>query len=169
MLKTTLESKVCFGYTNIASKGFYLPFFDYDNIDINDILKELKRIQNKFMLSNIYIYESKNGFNALSLDKLPFNVLKELYKNCEYLCEDYVRLGLDRSFLTLRLGGDKKLFTVLVTRNRYYIKSLAHALVLIEFLNTNVEIDKDFDSNTVIRLKAYRSAKHGFIEVKAFE
>lgn len=169
MQKTTIDSKVCFGYTNLASHGFYLPFFDYDIKDFSKVYEELFYIQKKFMLSNIYVYYSENGFNALSLDKLPFNILKEIYKNCEIICDDYIELGLKRDFLTLRLGKDKKLCHTIKTNNIYYKKSLAHALLLIEFLDTPIEIDNTFDSNTVLRLKAYRSIKHGFLEVKNLE
>jgi hypothetical protein len=169
MSKTTNNSKVCFGYTNLASHGFYLPFFDYDIKDFSKVYEELLFIQKKFMLSNIYVYYSENGFNALSLDKLPFNILKDIYKNCKIICDDYIELGLKRDFLTLRLGKDKKLCHTLKTDTIYYRKSLSHALLLIEFLDTPVNIDNTFDSNTVLRLKAYRSQKHGFLEVKNLE
>lgn len=165
MLKTTNNSKVCFGYTNLASHGFYLPFFDYDIKDFSTVYEELLFIQKKFMLSNIYVYYSENGFNALSLDKLPFNILKEMYTYCNLVCKDYMELGLKRDFLALRIGKDKKLCHTLKTETVYYKKSLVHALLLIEFFDTPIERDNTFDSNTVLRLKAYRSNKHGIMEV----
>lgn len=165
---TTHKSKVCFGYTNKASNGLFLPFFDYDEKLLFDIAKELMFIQTKYKLSDIYIFSSKNGFNALSLDKLPFNTLIKLYSDCSLVCEDYLQLGLKRSFLTLRIGYDKKLETILKSSETYYIKSLAHAILLNVFFNTDIEIygNKTFDNSLYIRLKAYRSEKHGFLKVK---
>lgn len=165
---TTHNSKVCFGYTNRAMNGLYLPFFDYDNVKIDNIIKELTFIRDKHQLSQIYIFESKNGFNALSLDKLPYGILCNLYDDCKFVCEDYLQLGLKRSFLTLRIGHDKKLFHIIESNNTYYKKSLAHAILLNVFFDVFLDTfnDKSFDNSMYIRLKVYRSEKHGFLKVK---
>jgi len=165
---TTVKSKVCFGYTNKASNGFFLPFFDYDIRDIDNIIRELRFIQVKYQLSDIFIYNSKNGYNALSLDKLPYNIICSLYADCKLICTDYKMLGLKRNFLTLRIGNDKTLYSILKSNNEYYKKSLAHAIFLNVFLNTDIDIfnHRLFDDSLTIVLKAYRSEKHGFLEVK---
>ncbi|MCJ7637217.1 MAG: hypothetical protein MUO21_06975 [Nitrososphaeraceae archaeon] len=164
---TTHKSKVCFGYTNKAMNNSYLPFFDYDSVEIEDIMKELTFLRDKYQLSQIYIFESKNGFNALSLDKLPYRILVNLYNDCNFVCEDYLQLGLKRSFLTLRIGNDKKLFHIIKSSNTYYKKSLAHAILMNVFFNVFIETynDKSFDNSMYIRLKVYRSEKHGFLKV----
>lgn len=165
---TTHKSKVCFGYTNKAMNNSYLPFFDYDNVKIDDIVKELSFLIVKYQLSKVYIFESKNGFNALSLDKLPYRILVNLYNDCKLVCEDYLQLGLKRSFLTLRIGHDKKLCNIIESSNTYYKKSLAHAILMNVFFNVFIDTynDKSFDNSMYIRLKVYRSEKHGFLKVK---
>jgi len=165
---TTHKSKVCFGYTNKASNGLFLPFFDYDNVSVSDMYNELKFLQQKYQLSDIYIFNSKHGFNALSLDKIPYNILVHLYSDCKFVCSDYLELGLKRSFLTLRIGKDKSLFDILKSDNIYYKKSLSHAILLNVFFDTDIDIysNESFDNSMYIRLKAYRSEKHGFMEVK---
>lgn len=165
---TTHKSKVCFGYTNKAINNSYLPFFDYDNVKIENVIKELTFLRDKYQLSQIYIFESKNGFNALSLDKLPYRILVNLYNDCKFVCEDYLQLGLKRSFLTLRIGHDKKLFHIIESSNVYHKKSLAHAILLNVFFNVFIDTynDKSFDNSMYIRLKVYRSEKHGFLKVK---
>jgi hypothetical protein len=163
---TTVKSKVCFGYTNKAQGNLYLPFFDYDNVNYELVKHELLFLQEKFKLSDIYIYTSINGFNALSLDKLPFNTLVKLYNECEYVCSDYMQLGLNRSFLTLRIGRDKKLHEVLKSSSTYYKRSFAHGILLSVFFDTTIENTNNFDNSLHIRLKAYRSEKHGFLKVK---
>lgn len=168
MLKkiTTKDSKVCFGYTNLAKNGMFLPFFDYDIKSLDLVLSELKYLQKKYELSDIYIYSSTNGFNALSFDKLPFNILKELYNECLLMCQDYIELGLKRNFLTLRFGRDKKLIKIMTSKNNKYQKSLAHAIFINMCYGTEIDTSKNFDTSMSLRLKAYRSAKHGFLKVK---
>lgn len=165
---TTHKSKVCFGYTNKAMNNSYLPFFDYDGIPSGELIKELIFLRNKYQLSQIYIFESKNGFNALSLDKLPYRILVNLYNDCKLVCEYYLQLGLKRSFLTLRIGHDKELFHIIESSNTYYKKSLAHAILLNVFFGLAIDTfnDKSFDNSMYIRLKVYRSEKHGFLKVK---
>ena len=165
---TTNKSKVCFGYTNKAMNGLFLPFFDYDNVNVSDMYNELKFLQQKYQLSDIYIFNSKHGFNALSLDKIPYNILVNMYSECRFVCSDYLQLGLKRSFLTLRIGNDKSIFDILHSENFYYKKSLAHAILLNVFFDTDIDIysNDSFDNSMYIRLKAYRSEKHGFLKVK---
>ena len=168
---TTRKSKVCFGYTNKASNGFYLPFFDYDDKKLHDIEIELTKIQKKYALSDIYIFSSKNGYNALSLDKLPYNKLKDIYSECKLVCDEYLELGLRRNILTLRIGKDKKLIEVVESNNNIWKKSLSHAILLIVFFDVDIEVyaNKTFDNNLYLRLKAYRSEKHGFLNVEELE
>lgn len=164
---TTKKSKICFGITNICEDGFFVPFFDYDNIEYKYVFTELFKIQRDFKLSDIYIIKSNNGFNAICLDKLAFNELELLYSECVNMCNDYVKLGLKRGFLTLRIGKDKKLFTVIdsIFKNGY-TKSKPHAIALSLFYDTKINMSNNhFDNHTCLRFKAYRSAKDGFLEV----
>lgn len=163
---TTKTSKVCFGYTNKSLNNTYLPFFDYDCIDLKKVKKELLLLQKKYFLSNIYIFKSKNGFNALSLDKLPYNKLVLLYGDCKKVCNDYLELGMKRNILTLRIGNDKIFYGILSSNNDKWEKSLSHAILLNMFFKTQINIDKSFDNNLYLRLKVYRSEKHGFLKVK---
>jgi len=163
---TTHKSKVCFGYTNKAKGNLYLPFFDYDISDYHNIRLELLHIQDMFDLSDIYVYKSLHGYNALSLDKLPFNTLVKLYDNCKLVCNDYMKLGLNRNFLTLRIGRDKKLHEVLKSNSTCYKRSFAHGILLSVFFDTTIENIVNFDDSLHIMLKIYRSEKHGFLKVK---
>jgi hypothetical protein len=168
---TTKYSKVCLGITNQASGGLFLPFFDYDtSIDeSHKIIWELVFLQSKYELSNIYLFQSTNGYNALSLDKLPFNILESIYKDAKLLCNDYKNLGLNRGFLTLRIGKDKLFVDSLKSDSHRYEKSLSHKYALESFYYIDIPIDNYFDSNTKLRIKAYRSEKNGFIEVGEFD
>jgi hypothetical protein len=162
---TTNKSKVCFGITNLAKGGYSIPFFDYDTVDIENIILELKQLQEYYNLSDIYIFNSNHGYNALSLDKIEFNLLKEIYETTEFVCKDFIKFGIKRNFLTLRIGNDKKLLTVL-ERISTREKSFAHALALNYFYNIDIKNKIGFDDNSILRIKAYRSEKDGYLEVK---
>lgn len=164
--RTTVNSKVCFGIQNVCKNDFYIPFFDYDITDYNAIRGELRYIQNRFFLSDIYIFNSKNGYNAICLDKLPFDVLTDMYNECGLCCYDFKYLGIKRGYIVLRIGEDKILKEIL-KGNSTYQKSLCHALALDTFYSVKIDMDnQDFDDNTELIIYAYRSAKHGFLEVK---
>lgn len=166
MKTTTSNSKVCFGIQNISKGGFFVPFFDYDINDFSTVRGELRYIQDKYQLSDIYIFESTSGFNAICLDKVCFNVLKRIYEDCSNICENFVKLGIGRGYMVLRIGEDKILKDIILN-NGIYKKSLSHMLALETFYNVIVfrEISK-FDDKTVLTIHAYRSAKNGFLEVK---
>lgn len=163
---TTKKSKVCFGITNVSNFGYRLPFFDYDVDMLPDIRLNLIFIQFKYSLSDIYMFKSTNGYNALTLDCIPYNELLKIYKDTNYICNDYVKLGLKRNFLTLRFGTDKKILWILKNNPKKYKKSLSHAMALNLFYNLNIDTPIDeFNDNTIIRFKAYRSEKNGFMKV----
>lgn len=166
---TTEKSKVCLGITNITPDGYFLPFWDYDNKKLNSVIKDLVPLQVIFKLSDIYLFKSTNGYNALSLDKLPYNILEKIYLSSKNCCEDFIKFGLKRGFLTLRFGGDKDLIDIMKSKYSHYGKSLSHANFLTEIVGIPIATDYSFDTNTFIRLKAYRSEKNGFIEVVNFD
>lgn len=151
----------------MASLGYRVPFFDYDIFMLPEIVMDLEFIQFQYNLSTIYIFCSNNGYNALSLDKIPYNILFDIYKDTKFVCKDYITFGSKRNFLTLRIGKDKKLCTILHSNNIKYEKSLSHALALNLFYDMKIDIvNNNFDINNVLRIKAYRSEKDGFMEVK---
>jgi len=165
-LITTKKSKICFGMQNIAYGGYYLPFFDYDLNHYDKIEKDLLFLQKKYKLSDIFIFDSIHGYNAFSLDKLPYNIFKDLCNDSKYICEDYRTLGLKRGVLTLRVGTDKILKYILFKTGNWK-KSLAHYIALQLFYDVNILYDnEEFDNNYVLKMKAYRSEKHGFIEIE---
>jgi hypothetical protein len=165
--KTTVKSKVCLGMVNKTKRLFYLPFFDYDYIDdYNKIKTELLGLQQKYRLSDIFIFTSENGYNAFSLDKLHYETFKKLCYDSKYLCDDYRRLGLKRGFLVLRIGKDKILKEVLFNKGKYK-KSLPHLIALNNFYGVETKYNmSEFDKNLDLRIYAYRSEKHGFLKVK---
>lgn len=156
---------LAFGITNQCKNDFVLPFFDYDIIDLAKIERELHRIQNFFKLSNIYIIRSTNGFNAFSLDKLTFNTLKSIYSYTTFVDEQFIKYGLQRGFMTLRMGKDKIFSNMLYSKYDEYKKSLSHKKFFTEIMKFPLIEDINFDNEKEITLTMFPSNKHGFDKV----
>lgn len=159
-----------FGITNQTGDNFYLPFFDYDSNDLLSIMIELEEIQKDYKLSNIYILKSTNGYNAFSLDKVSMNTLKSIYSESYLIDKTFVKWGLSRGFITLRMGEDKKLIHVLTSNSSTYVKSLPHKKFFSEVMNFDIEDSKCFDNKKLITISAFPSNKHGlpFKECKSW-
>lgn len=58
------------GYSSRTSKGQYVLFHDYDNLDFVSLVQELKYLQKKFKLSTYYIFEldRPNSYHAVCID-----------------------------------------------------------------------------------------------------
>jgi hypothetical protein len=160
---TNKYSKICFAMTNQAIDGYFIPFFDFDNVEYEYVITDLLHIQNKYELSDIYLIKSNNGFNALSLDKICFNVLKSIFKSMQTIDKKFVEMTLTRSYSGLRIGNDKKLIQIL-KNNSTFQKSLSHAMALIKFYNIDLKTNNvEFDNNMTLKIKLYRSEKDGFL------
>lgn len=140
-----------------------LPFFDYDIEDLPNIVLELMSIQKEFNLSNIYLLKSSNGYNAFSLDKLFFNVINDIFESTEFVDNDFIKWGLNRGFLTLRMGEDKKIISVLVSKSKNinYKKSLPHKKFFNEIMEFDIKDDINFDNESKIIITMFPSNKHG--------
>jgi len=164
---TDRNSKECLGMTNLTNNGYFLPFFDYDSKRLMKVKNELRNIQHTFSLSDIYLIKTLNGYNAFSLDKIPFSILNQIMECSKEVDKDFKRLAFKRGFFVLRVGQEKKLQEILCSENNIYEKSLCHALALHTFFDYLLETppEKGFDDNYMMRLHLYKSEKHGYLEV----
>lgn len=159
---------IAFGITNQCKDDHLIPFFDYDDINISTVRMELDFLQKVFDLSNIYIMESTNGYNAFSFDKLTFDILKSIYNKSKYIDKDFIKYGLQRGFMTLRLGNDKKLVDILKTNNRIYLKSSSHKKFFNDIMRFHIVDLINFDNEKIITITMFPSNKHGF-EMECFK
>lgn len=67
------------GYSSRTDQGKYVLFHDYDSLEYSDVIDELKFLQNKFKLSDYFVFEldRENSFHAVCLDTFS---LAEAYK-----------------------------------------------------------------------------------------
>lgn len=153
---------IAFGITNQCTDAYEIPFFDYDIDDLPMIIIELLDMQFKFRLSTIYLIKSTTGYNAFSLDKLPFNTLELIYETSKLIDRKFVKWGLHRGFMTLRMGKDKRFIKSLNSRHTDYIKSSAHKVFFTDIMDFPINDNDNFDNENKIVLTMFPSNKHGF-------
>ena len=125
-----------------AVDGHHVLFMDLDNYEIENTIRQLKEIQKKYLLSDIYVFESsKNNYHAISLDKLKFGTIIDIHRELGTdIRHDIESLKKGQWFLRASKKNDKpkpKYYTTIKSKKPdYYEKSNAHRL----FLQSNYKI-----------------------------
>jgi hypothetical protein len=93
------------GLSSITEDGYHVGFIDVDDYNFKKLIKNLKRIQNQFNLSDFYILKSsKNSYHCICLDKFSLggwiDVLRA-FDNKNTI--QYQRFGLSRGRFVLRI------------------------------------------------------------------
>lgn len=153
---------ITFGITNQCKNDYLIPFFDFDNQHIENVLIDLQHIQDVFKLSHIYIILSENGYNAFSLDKLDYKTLKEIYEQTQNVDNQFIKWGLNRGFMTLRMSDRKKLYKIIKSNNFIYMKSTPHKWFFNEIMEYNIQDIVMFDNENQITITSFPSNKHGY-------
>lgn len=163
--------KAVIGITNRTQDNKYIPFLDFDIKDYPNVVISLYRVQGEFNLSNAFIIESTNGYNAFFLDKLTFGDCIYITKLAE--CDtNFTIYSETKKNFTLRLGNDKKFIKMLPTYQKELTHELsfAHYMFFNEFYKTDIlngiqTTDLNFDKYEELQLVMYMSKKYGYIEV----
>lgn len=79
------NSKELFGYTNKCSDSTYITLLDYDGWDAKTVLSNKKFLQEKYGIFFDFMFKTNKGFHLVSLDKVPFNYLREILQDS--LCD----------------------------------------------------------------------------------
>jgi len=155
--------KFCYGISSKTSDNQHVFMADFDGVNLNTVIHYMRRLQMDYNLSDIYIIESKNGFNCISLDKLTLNLIYSIGNNMEKADPNFYKYGFERGYYVLRFDKDKKLTDILKNPSCKYNKSLAHTLFLRFFFNgLKIQTDFTFDNYTNFELIKYHSKKNGY-------
>lgn len=166
MLYNTPEAWV-HGYSSRTQFGRYVLFQDYDNLDLEAVEQELKYLQQKYKLSDYYIFETdrENSFHAVCLDTFPiiktFNILKDTSSDQAFIHS--IKKLQSREWI-LRWGkkGERSAPQYLKTipsKNRQHKRSSAHGAFLKKLgVKVNMYNSKDWDGGKVLALIDYDTA-----------
>ena len=127
------------GWSSRTEQGRYVLFHDYDNLQLEDIVPELQFLQEKFHLSDYYVFElsdRKNSYHAVCLDTFSLREAFDIQQttSCDLAFIRAVK-DLHSKEWILRLGrkGNRSSPTYIQTIKSPYnrhIKSSAHAGLL---------------------------------------
>lgn len=146
------------GFCSETQDGKHIILWDFDCgfSKINNIIIELSRIQKEYKLSEIYIIQSKNGFNAICLTKCSkeecFHIKQDTFKSDSV----HNSIGLERNNWVLRIGEDKA-FRQIIRKDAVHIwqKSNAHRLLLNNYYNLKIAKDLRFDNYSFIKFESW--------------
>ena len=129
------------GYSSRTEKGRYVLFHDYDNLELDSIISELKYLQKQFKLSNYYLFklDRENSFHAVCIDTFALNQAYEIQKetSCDLAFIHSIKNLQTREWI-LRIGkkGNRQppqFLTVIKNPFDEREKSSAHKEFLIKF------------------------------------
>lgn len=91
----------------LCSKNYetdmHILLWDFDNDILESVIHELKRLQNKYLLPDIYILESsENHYHAYSFTARNLQEIIHILSDTKSIDIDYLRLGMARGYYTLR-------------------------------------------------------------------
>lgn len=119
----------------------HVVLWDFDNSELNDIKIELKRLQNKYNLSTIYILQSsEKNYHAYCFTPCDFTEVIHILSETRFIDKVYLRLGVARGYYTLRYSDKNnykiKLIDSIVSSNKAIS---AHDITTNEYYTTNIK------------------------------
>ena len=133
------------GYTNRTEDGLYIITLDYDNLDQDDVINDIRRLQYEFALSDFYVFNSGNGFHAVCLDKVTLLELRNIMENSS-IDPNYMRVPFisGKRLWVLRLTNkdDKEVFYSGTIKSSYgkNRQSQAHAILLNNLFDLGIKL-----------------------------
>jgi hypothetical protein len=158
-MKKNLKSFI--GYGSVCEDGKHVIFWDFDISDrfYNRIYTSLKNIQKLYDLSNIYVIQSENGFNALCLDKCNKNEAYKIKKETYYSDRKHNFIGSKYNNWVLRIGDDKKLYEIIRKKSKWE-KSYAHKILIEALFDIKIKDLSNFDNYTNVLFDEWVKVKN---------
>jgi len=136
----------------------HILIWDFDNIDLNVVLKSLSKVQNYHALGDIYILQSTHGYNAFCLDKLFFNEAHNILFNTKFNDYNHTKIGYYGQSWCLKFSSDKAIIKRLIPTENYDERpqSYAHYLVFKKFYDYNKLRILNPDINECVEIESYK-------------
>lgn len=164
--KKVLDAKSCFGICSDTKDNKHIIMVDFDGTSYINVYSTLYNLVNENNLSTMYIIESKNGFNAFSLTKMKLYDIEKMLKKYKHIDRMFIKLAVEkRGFFVLRIGNDKKYLSAIPSYNKENL-SYAHYLFYSDVMNYPIYNNGSYDKFKELKIIAYKSLKHGIVNLK---
>ena len=136
----------------------HVLFWDFDNVDLDIVLRSLSKVQNYHGLGDIYILQSMHGYNAFCLDKIYFNEAYNILFNTKFNDYNHIKIGRLSESWCLKLTENKQIIKRLIPTENYDMRkqSLAHYELFKKFYDYNNLRILYPDLNECIEIESYK-------------
>ena len=154
------------GYSSRTQNGRYVLFHDYDNLELSEVVEELKWLQKKHSLSDYYVFKSpdlENSYHAVCLDTMPISEAYEIQKQTSgdgAFINSIKKLKTKEWILRCSNKGERNppmFLRMLKSKKNRRIKSKAHANFLRKF-GVGISKKGKWDNQTELTLVDYNTA-----------
>lgn len=138
------------GYSSRTLNGRYVLFMDYDNLELPTVVEELKYLQNKFKLSEFYVFSTgrEGAYHAVCLDVMPMQEAYEILKqsSCDLSFIHAIK-NLEYREWVLRIGtkGERsppKFWLAVPSKHHERMRSSAHAAFIRKMFRVRIQYPK---------------------------
>lgn len=155
------------GYSSRNQFGQYVLFHDYDNLDEEAIVQELEFLQDKFKLSDYYLFklDRENSFHAVCLDTFPIAKAYNIQQatSCDLAFIHSIKNLHTKEWI---LRWDKKgsrdapiYVRTIKSKNRVHKKSSAHGVFLKKLgVPVNMNYNNEWDQGQLLAFVDYDTA-----------
>ena len=144
------------GFNSMTKDNKHIILWDFDNEPLKDIIECLIEIQKYLALSDIFIITSRNGYNAVCLDKYSRRHAFFIKSLTILSDKNHDVIGFKRNGWVLRIGDDKKIETVLLSNQRMYPKSNAHRILIERLFDIKLTKTSAFDNYNNVLFEKYK-------------
>lgn len=104
----SIQRKVIGVNSQILNSDKHILLWDFDNISLSKVKKSLKKVQDEFALSNIYILKtSESSYHAYCFTAVSFPLAMYILASTPNIDQVFFKLGVMRGFWTLRISDRK--------------------------------------------------------------
>lgn len=158
-------TKFAFGITSSCIDGNHIYMGDVDhNIQFKDIYEYANDIMKDNLMSNMIVLKTANGYNLMSLDKIPLKMVHRINEKYKLIDKEFNDIAyFTRRFYVLRMGIDKSVSFMLYNYdNPVHIQSNAHRIFVNSVFGKNINKTKFFDDYDVFQIIKFKNTKYGW-------
>jgi len=153
------ENINAYAISSLCEDGKHVIIWDFDckpsssNLaKVEDVLIDISFYN---LLDKIIILQSRNGYNAICLNKLPFEKVFNIKQKTKYDDKKHNEFGYERQNWRLRIGKDKRVVSRIDNNYKKFPCSNSHRLFLNNIYNANIYFDYTYDLSKICLVAGY--------------
>lgn len=141
--------------SRVSGTPYHVVFLDYDYIELDVLVDELRALQDTFKLSDFHIFkmDRKDAYHAICLDMLPLSEVRRIVasSSCDLAFKSVLQFNELRSWIlrTYEKGKRKRpeFLGIVESKHNEHVQSAVHAKYLNLHYRTFIKLKKPYDSS----------------------